>query len=307
MRNTMRRKKIFTLLEVMVVTIIVLILAGLGVLSYRQVIENARQRVCTLNLKVLEEALKSYCLEEDVFPASFGELKLKHLEKAYAKVMREGNYLLNKLAFFIVKINNPSLAYGKDDDKGKGEKKSKGKGGGKTVFLPFEAKDSGKKFFFPDTLKKYGVTEEIFHCPSDPSGEVSYAINQNLAGKKWEDIAPGTPLVVCTSCPIKGKNGGNLFDPSGKGICGRHFKNLGATKNISQAVLKGGIIVKGNKRKLVSIFYNIVNKCIVPQWRYCTKICSGKLYPGGCISNCREQNNKRIPSLMRCIDSYIPH
>ena len=59
MRNTMRRKKIFTLLEVMVVTIIVLILAGLGVLSYRQVIENARQRVCTLNLKVLEEALKS--------------------------------------------------------------------------------------------------------------------------------------------------------------------------------------------------------------------------------------------------------
>ena len=262
------RKKIFTLLEVMMVTIIVFILAGLGVLSYRQVVENARQRVCALNLKALGEAIKFYSLEEDKLPAALGELKLRHLEKAYAKVMREGNYLLNKLAFFIVKINTPSLAYGK------------------------------KGFLTPDTLKEYGVKEEIFHCPDDPSGEVSYAINKNLAGKKWEDVAPGTPLVVCTSCPDR--IGDNLFDPStGEGICGRHFKNLGFTKGVSQAVLKGGIIVKGKADKLVDIFNGIFT-CIGNYWLSCRSTCGiGNLK---CILDCQKSGE---PELISCVKDAL--
>ena len=265
MRSVFKRKKIFTLLEVLTVTVIILIVAGLGVLSYRQVVENARQRVCVLNLKVLGEAIRFYSLEKDALPASLGELKLRHLKKAYAKVMREGNYLLNKLAFFIVKINNPFLAY-------------------------------GKKVFFPDTLEKYGVTEEIFHCPSDPSGGISYAMNENLAGKKWEDIAPGTPLVVCTSCQKKG----NLFNPlTGEGICGRHFKNLGTTKNIVQAILKGGIIVKGKAIELVDIF-NEIFTCIDNYWLSCIKTCgTGKLK---CIRDCQESNE---PGLIRCVEDVL--
>ena len=217
MKKIVKRKRIFTLLEVLMVTVIVFILAGLGVLTYRQVVENARQRVCALNLKTLGEAIRIYSLEEDALPATLGELKLKHLKKAYAKVMREGNTFLNKLAFFIVKINNPSLAYGKD-----------------------------KPFLTPETLEKYGVTEEIFHCPDDPSGRISYAINIRLAGKKWKDLPSKTPLVICTSCPVKGKNGGNVFDPSGKGICGRHFKNLGFTK-IVLGVLKNRKVVRRSR------------------------------------------------------------
>jgi len=284
------KKKIFTLLEVMMVTIIILIVAGLGVLSYRQVVENARQRVCALNLKTLEEAIKFYSLEEDKLPATLGELKLRHLRKAYAEVMREGNFLLNKLAFFIVKINNPSLAYGKlvkDEDEEEEEKKEKGK----------------KGFLTPQSLEEYGVTEEVFYCPDDPSGNVSYAINQNLAGKKWEDIAPGTPLVVCTSCPIKGKNGGNLFNPSGSGVCGRHFKNLGFTKDVAEAVLKGKMIVKEKTGNLVATFTNINNKCIASLWKNCTVTCAEK--PGLCMVVCRKQNNKNLSTLIKCIEAEI--
>jgi len=307
------RKKIFTLLEVMMVTIVVLIVAGLGVLSYRQVVENARQRVCALNLKALGEAIKFYSLEEDKLPATLGELKLRHLRKAYAKVMREGNYLLNKLSFFIVKINTPSLAYGDEDERGPRpyrvyrhyrvyeprmprprrhhEPRMRAAGSPRAASVGF---------LTPDTLEEYGVTEEVFHCPDDPSGEVSYAINQNLAGKKWEDIAPGTPLVVCTSCPDR--IGDNLFDPStGEGICGRHFKNLGATKNISQALLKGGIIVKGKKEELTGIFSSIESSCITGYWQDC----SGKT--GKELGDCRRYNNERLSDLMGCIKSYIPH
>jgi len=284
MRYIFEKKKVFTLPEVMMVAIIVFIIVGLGILSYRQLVENARQRVCMLNLKTLEKAIKFYGLEEDTLPATLGELKLRHLRKAYAEVMREGNYLLNKLAFFVVKINNPSLAYGK-----------------------YSPSDNGVGFLTPETLGRYGVTEEVFHCPSDPSGKISYAMNENLAGEKWEDVAPGTPLVVCTSCPTVGENGGNLFDSStGDGICGRHFKNLGFTKDVAEAVLKGGIGVKKKADELTSTFNYIENSCIKGYgWKDCTDICEENTNYGECMKQCREGNKGKYSSIMDCVKDAV--
>ncbi len=156
-------KRGYSLIEIIMVVVVSLVIATFTVVGYRQLLENARQRVCSTNLKALGAAVEIYALENDVLPATLGDLKLEHLLKGYAKVIDSRDWF-TKFSYFFIKINTPPDVYA--------------------------------QFLTPENLKKYGVTPEIFRCPADTNGPPSYGINANLAGKKLENIPPGEIIVA---------------------------------------------------------------------------------------------------------------
>lgn len=155
--------KSFTLMEVVIVVVLIGILSTLGIATYNQVLDNARQKVCQTNLKTLETAVEMYALENDALPASLSDLKPEHLKKAYAKALREGGWPV-KFAYFFVRLNTPKEVYAQ--------------------FLTY------------DNLHKYGAASQVFHCPADTNGPPSYGINSNLKGKRWKDISQDTLIVA---------------------------------------------------------------------------------------------------------------
>jgi prepilin-type N-terminal cleavage/methylation domain-containing protein len=158
-------EKGFTLVELIVVLTIIMVLSSLGVFLYQRAIDQAKETVCKTNLAALHEAIDFYLSENDTFPSSLVRLKFEHVEKGYAKAMRERNWY-KKLCFFLVKLNASDQAYA--------------------------------QFLTQENLQKYGVTEKIFHCPADPNGGASYGINANLIGKRATEI--GGDVVILADC-----------------------------------------------------------------------------------------------------------
>jgi prepilin-type N-terminal cleavage/methylation domain-containing protein len=159
MKGTMRG---YTLIEVAIVLVIVLVLSSFGIYLYKVALAYAKDTVCQTNLDALETAVQLYAEENDALPASLGHLKLEHVEKGYAKAM-EGSEWPIKAYTFLIKLDTSDHAYAQ--------------------FLTYE------------NLKDYGVTESIFHCPADLNGGVSYGINANLEDKNWIDVG-GDDIVV---------------------------------------------------------------------------------------------------------------
>ena len=164
-----KSQKGFTLIELLVVLSIILVLSSIGIFVYQRAIAHARETVCTTNLKALKGAIDFYFSDNDALPASLGQLKFEHLEKGYAKAM-EDDRLIKKLCYLLIKLDASDHAYAQ--------------------FLTYE------------NLKKYGVTENIFHCPADPNGGTSYGINGNLVGKKWSEIGGNVLIVADCDVPV---------------------------------------------------------------------------------------------------------
>ncbi len=146
----------YTLTELLTVLLIILALATFGVFVYQRAIAYAKGTVCQTNLRALESAIELYITETDALPASLGRLKLKHIEKGYAKAMGKRGWR-KKLSFFLVKLDASDEAYA--------------------------------QFLTPENLKTYGGSEDVFHCPTDSNGGASYGINGNLVGRQWSDIS----------------------------------------------------------------------------------------------------------------------
>ncbi len=153
----------FTLVETVVTVVIILIFATFGLLGYRQVLDNARQRVCTTNLEALGAAVEIYALENDVLPASLSNLKPEHLKKGYAKAIGQRSWS-TKFAYFFLKLNSSPEAYA--------------------------------QFLTPGNLEKYGMDPQIFHCPADTNGRPSYGINASIAGMRWKELPENTVLIA---------------------------------------------------------------------------------------------------------------
>ena len=154
-RGFRKNKSGYTLIELSVTLAIILILSSSGVLAYQSALASARGTVCKTNLKALGTAIKEYVLENDALPATLGRLKLKHLEKGYAKAMENRGWV-TEFSLFLIKLDESDHAYAQ--------------------YLTYE------------NLKRYGVREKIFHCPADGNGGASYAMNIELEGKKWSEV-----------------------------------------------------------------------------------------------------------------------
>ncbi len=107
----MKRKRHFTLVELVIVVIIFGLLATFAIPGYLNVVERAKETVCENNSKVLLGAVNIYALENDQLPGTLGQLKQEHLEKSWAKYLeKEGSWKI-KLAYFIVNFTKKGRAY----------------------------------------------------------------------------------------------------------------------------------------------------------------------------------------------------
>jgi len=142
-------RKNFTLIEIMMVIVIVGIIATFSIPGYHNLVERSRDKVCELNQGVLFKAVVTYGLENDILPASLGQLENRHIEKAVAEVFKEKKSWQYKFAYFVVNFDKRGSVYA-------------------ASWL-----DS-----YVDDLKN-------FSCPSDntpPPGGYSYGINNAIAG-----------------------------------------------------------------------------------------------------------------------------
>ncbi len=201
-------KRGFTLMEIIVALIIVGVFATLGIASYGQFLETARQKVCETNLKVLELAVKAYVVRNDAFPATLGRLEPQDIANAYAKVTAANGWVA-KFSYIFVKLNTPKQAYA--------------------------AVLNMADLMNPDKMSEYGASHEVFKCPSDHTGEgISYGINAALAGKKWSEADGDSALIAdCNSRTFADEND---FD-------GRHTIRLG-TRSIALSITIGEILQK---------------------------------------------------------------
>lgn len=109
-------KKSFTLIEIVVVTIIIGILATLGVPTYRNIVDDANARVCVANQDVLARAIDAYALEQDVLPGNLSQLRREDIYRAFASYLQSENGLRLKLAYFIKSFSERGLLYAETED-----------------------------------------------------------------------------------------------------------------------------------------------------------------------------------------------
>ena len=161
------KKKVFSLVELIVSVVIIGIVSTTGYVGYKSVMENAKDKVCATNEKIIFETLKIYALEKNVLPGSLGSVPSQYYEKAYAKVLNnEKNQLLIKTAYFLI--------------------------------------DSRRKGFirkvFAQGLLDIGLKAEVLDCPKDKTpysaGGISYGMAASLVNASLADFKNFEGVVV---------------------------------------------------------------------------------------------------------------
>ena len=155
-------QKGYTLVELMIVVTVIMVLSTIGMFVYQRAVAYAKETVCKTNLKALSDSILFYLKDHEVFPASLGQLKLRHFQKGYAKALEEGGFRAT-FSFFVLRADAANQAHAQ--------------------FLTYE------------NLREYGVAKDVFTCPADRDGGHSYGINGNLAGKAWSEI-PADAIIV---------------------------------------------------------------------------------------------------------------
>ncbi|MBU1367779.1 MAG: hypothetical protein KKE55_02425 [Candidatus Omnitrophica bacterium] len=143
-------RKNFTLIEIVIVVIILAILVSAAIPIYHNAVESAKERVCVVNQQALLGAVEIYALENDELPADISKLRKEHIEKAWAKVSKQGGWKL-KLAYFLVDLDAKGLACA--------------------------------------WVKNYLGDVKHLSCPKAPPGGNSYGLNANVANMSQEDYA----------------------------------------------------------------------------------------------------------------------
>ncbi len=149
-------------------------------------------------------AVEIYALENDVVPATLGELEIEHLQRGYARAINSRD-LVTRAAYVFVSFDWSC-------------RKAAG-------IMPAYAYN----FLSPEELGKYGVKIDMFICPADENGPPSYGINNSIAGKRWRDIPEDTLIVGdCDKTVFSGEQDLSL----------RHIRKIGL-EHIAQGINKG--------------------------------------------------------------------
>jgi hypothetical protein len=155
----------YTLVEILSGLAIILTLSTAGTLGYQKFVDMGRAATCESNLQMLNMAVEAYVVENYAVPAVLGDLKLEHLQQAYAQVMEQTGWL-TRFTQFVARNSISDEAHAQ--------------------FLTYES------------LKGYARSKDFFVCPSDPDGGVSYGINANIRAKRWFEI--GDNVIIVGDC-----------------------------------------------------------------------------------------------------------
>jgi len=159
-----KKKKSFTLIEIVVTVIVVLVLATIAIGGYQKVIDGARQKTSEARILGLHAAIEIYALEN----GTLGRLTPEYLKRGYARAMKDSDWLTRL-----------SCAWIDFQDK----------------FSVLAASHESPLLNIKDLLdfnrlEKYGAQEKMFTPPDQQIGNVCYAINGNIpVNARWESIS----------------------------------------------------------------------------------------------------------------------
>jgi prepilin-type N-terminal cleavage/methylation domain-containing protein len=105
------KNRAFTLVEVIVITVIIGILATIAFPFYQNIMESSKQKVCDTNLLAVKKSVELYTMEHDIVPGALSQIDDKYIEKAYASVMSGKGAWKTKLAYLLVEGPQWGLAY----------------------------------------------------------------------------------------------------------------------------------------------------------------------------------------------------
>lgn len=225
----------FTLLEIVIALGSLLIFLSLAMVGYNSVVDKARRKICETNLHVLTTAIEYYGLEYDALPATLGDLRRDHFERAFARVMQENPWSYRLYGA----VANLDLS-----------------GESHAAFLTY------------DNLKAM-TTREHFNDPADSNGGISYGINASIRGRKWSEI--GLDVVIVADSDNYVFNGlSDLVKRHRRGVTGEHLA-MGLTKGkelfvFSENATTGlssnlsGIITYFDKLLISSLDSSVVDK-----------------------------------------------
>lgn len=204
-------KRSLTLLELSMAVVIIFVLATLGIPMYRNIVENAKAKVCETNLKMLQAAVEAYGLENNVLPGTLTQLRDSHIQRAWAHILKKENRIVLQLAYMLVDFDRQDVVFAQGQ---------------------------------PHFLAKYMSGDlQYVTCPADktppPSGH-SYGLNKELASisyREYKRIKNSDVALV-----VIGDSEEPLFD-SESSLSERHAQIgfLGSTIQYSQVALSGKV------------------------------------------------------------------
>ncbi|MBD3245911.1 MAG: hypothetical protein GF333_02760 [Candidatus Omnitrophica bacterium] len=106
-----KRKRVFTLVEIMLVLILVGIIATFSIPVYRGVVERSRAEACAVNLEALLAAVETFTMEQNTTPGDLSWLREKDFRKAWARIYRRKGYWKVKLTQFVAELDRRGTAY----------------------------------------------------------------------------------------------------------------------------------------------------------------------------------------------------
>lgn len=204
----------FTISEVLICVVIILILATLAIAGYSQVLDNAYQRVCATNQTIIMRGIERHFLTTGIAPATLGDIELEYWKDAYAEVMKNRDWQ-TKLSYFLVKITTAKEA----------------------------CADITKleDLVNPVEMKVYGIMPDVFHCPANKTpGGPSYGINVALKNyDRWSNVPADMSLIAdCTGYSFSSEDNFSF----------RHKMKLGQER-VAQAITKSMQVKKHKKGK----------------------------------------------------------
>jgi prepilin-type N-terminal cleavage/methylation domain-containing protein len=153
----------YTLVELCITLAVILLLSTIGLYAYFGLLTRARDTVCETNIRGIKRAVEEFVFENDALPATLGDLEFKHVEKGYAKVIKEMDWR-TKFAINFLKLDASNHAHA--------------------------------QFLSRENLRKYGAKEKIFHCSADDDGLPSYGIREDLKDRNWSDVGPDEIIIA---------------------------------------------------------------------------------------------------------------
>jgi prepilin-type N-terminal cleavage/methylation domain-containing protein len=197
----MKRKKSFTLTELLIVVVIVGILVSVAIPAYNYLMDQAEAQACQANLEALQTALDIYAMEHDEgLPGTLGQLPDSYINRAYVQLLQRPAAWKIRLAYFLLDWRDRGLAFAQE---GLMTRIARGQAG---------------------TITK---------CPSDKTGGVSYGLAKKLRNKSREDYRQlGEKVVLIADCDSEELRQNNMAY--------RHKVRVVVTlKNYAQFITKG--------------------------------------------------------------------
>lgn len=204
----------FTLSEVLICVVVILVLATLAIAGYTQVMDNAYQRVCATNQTIIMKGIERHFLTTGIAPATLGDINIEHWKDAYAQVMQDSGWQ-TKLSYFLVRISAGKEAWA--------------------------AITKLEHLVTPSEMRVCGIMADVFRCPADRTPESpSYGINTDLKNyDRWSNVSEDMSLIAdCDSYTFSSEDT----------LCYRHKRKFGQ-EEIAQAMTKLGHGKKHKKDK----------------------------------------------------------